>query len=1074
MGAVEEYRERREARKAERKRERIEDYRERRAIRLLERGLMPVEYRADAPDDDGGNNNNNNGGGGEKGGHGNTRLPFGLCMRYGITIEPGWGPGDAWEALKGVGIEAKKAYEKLKRGGDPGTPEPEPPKDPVKSVRVRTRSGTDVEYNKLEGKKLTWTSRGDAPWRLYGDRVGDFEEMGWRAPARRMSESFFTKTDMFRWLKDKGVEEFADPETGEIVNPKEMEIPRAVLVDRKRGYTDISIGMRDGMYTIIGTDYDGKKKKIDDFSSLAAAKGFLEGKGVAESDIKLSPAIKKREKERLSWLSSPKKEYFEVNGKKYGDIHITPGYRSWSIYGEGEDGDKEVKTFETRAEMMKYLKDNGVEVVREGKTVINPQDEVIPEARVTIKGRPFQDAGLEVDRYGDVSFYAVDMDGQKMKPTHKRDWETLGAFKQRIAESYGVTEDQLTIPDESKEKFAEIEKAEEEKEKKRKEFEAKAIQIEPGRKYADIEVVAEGAGYGDDYKIIGYDRDGERRSLTYSGDFYDMEEKMKEWGLDINEFIKNDDIRRKYDEYRKGVQEFESKAVDFAGDKYVDVSVEWDRWDGFTLYGTDSRGRKREIGSAESYEEFEKLVSQYGYSPDSFPFDEESKKRKEKAFKAKEALATGEYHSLEKKDSAYKDIRIEEDPSIGGWKVMGTDVDGNEEEVYQFDTWDEAIQRMGEFGVTDYKVKDKDGTEMSKPKWGMHKVTLMKKPGGGFLVFADSERYGEHAIMYETPFEHEARQWLKDNGVPERTVKTRGMNPNDDVPRTHTCVSLKNFDKHRSDKEEDYGMLKDMDDGTKRETADMLTEMFDKGAYRINRTDHFTEIVLGKFKNLLETGTSRGSSAKEGRRVTGVKTFGHEYDIKPSDAENYGYWGIEDDAESLATSPASGYGAIQFKFKKDRVGDRVTYTFGDTLDSFGGWTGDRPLAGYAGSHPTIEGVSALDGGGSGLSRLEELREHYKKYKRGEISFSTFHKLLSRRCPDGYVECQFHGKLTIDDVESITMSARTFDRTFGSMTPETRQKVMTRIKDAGIMFRVEDGGTMHDAFERFKRLYGGGV
>ena len=86
------------------------------------------------------------------------------------------------------------------------------------------------------------------------------------------------------------------------------------------------------------------------------------------------------------------------------------------------------------------------------------------------------------------------------------------------------------------------------------------------------------------------------------------------------------------------------------------------------------------------------------------------------------------------------------------------------------------------------------------------------------------------------------------------------MNPNDDVPRTHTAKSLENFDTHRMNKAEEWEMLRDMDESTKTETAEMLTEMFDKGAYRMNRRDHFAQIVDHGFKNLLETGTSGGSS----------------------------------------------------------------------------------------------------------------------------------------------------------------------------------------------------------------------
>ena len=54
----------------------------------------------------------------EGGGNGrNTRLPFGLCQREGIEIQPGWGPSDAWAALEKKGYSVGEAYKRLKETG---------------------------------------------------------------------------------------------------------------------------------------------------------------------------------------------------------------------------------------------------------------------------------------------------------------------------------------------------------------------------------------------------------------------------------------------------------------------------------------------------------------------------------------------------------------------------------------------------------------------------------------------------------------------------------------------------------------------------------------------------------------------------------------------------------------------------------------------------------------------------------------------------------------------------------------------------------------------------------------------
>lgn len=55
--------------------------------------------------------------GGKRGGHGNTRIPYGLCQREGIPIQSGWTPKDAWEALEGKGYNVKETYRSLKKTG---------------------------------------------------------------------------------------------------------------------------------------------------------------------------------------------------------------------------------------------------------------------------------------------------------------------------------------------------------------------------------------------------------------------------------------------------------------------------------------------------------------------------------------------------------------------------------------------------------------------------------------------------------------------------------------------------------------------------------------------------------------------------------------------------------------------------------------------------------------------------------------------------------------------------------------------------------------------------------------------
>ena len=52
------------------------------------------------------------------GGHGNTRLPYGLCKREGIEIDPNWTPRDAWAALEKKGYNVSNAYKELEETGE--------------------------------------------------------------------------------------------------------------------------------------------------------------------------------------------------------------------------------------------------------------------------------------------------------------------------------------------------------------------------------------------------------------------------------------------------------------------------------------------------------------------------------------------------------------------------------------------------------------------------------------------------------------------------------------------------------------------------------------------------------------------------------------------------------------------------------------------------------------------------------------------------------------------------------------------------------------------------------------------
>ena len=1069
MGTVQDYRERREKRLAERgifpeEVRRLIEYEIRKAKRLGDRG-----YRAD--DDAEEVNKYQNRRGGSEGGHGNTRLPFGLCMRYGIPIEKGWGPGDAWAALAGKGITAKGAYEKLKKGEDPGAPEtPEIPKEPVKKIHIKI-GDMGADYDKLDSYYDSWASRGEPKWRLTGEVIKDSyvePDEWWKKPSSRISKAFYTKTDMLRWLKEQGVEEFKDPESKELVNPKEMEFPEPVMTLGTRGFSAVTIGLRDGRYTVIGTDFDGTKKKLDDYSSLKDAKEYIRDHGGKDEDIKMSSALKKREKERLAWLTSDKKEYIEQNGKKYGDLTLDEN-RYW-LTGTTEEGEWFSKRFETKTDAMSFLKGQGVESVKIGDEKTNPMEYEIPDTKFTVHGRGFQEGQMLADEFGRVTVQAKDLDGDWKVLGVKGPRETVEEFKQRMEASYGVKEEYLDVPEESKKHFEEIAKEEEKRKKLAEEFEQKAVEVPGHGRYADLSLVETPSGR---YKIIGYNKYGEPRDLTYwDGDIYDMEESAHLMGLDMESLSKSDKVKDAYEKFKKNRAEFEEKAVPIRGEKFLNPELMFDgrRW---YLEGYDERGRKREIDREPTYKAIEDMLSTEGYTTDSFAMSGSAKDEMKRVMKNREAIASGEYYEMGVPDRAFKDAAVEK---IGDyWYITATDIDGDKiDDIGGPGTksLDDVLSKMSGFNVTDYKMI-KDGQEVPKPKYGMHKVMIARKIGGGYVVYADSHKFGKHAVMYESPKEEDARKWLRDNNVEESMVKTRGMNPNDDAVRNPPTKALEGFDTHRMEAIANT-YLDNLSKEDKQDFADMLTELFTRGAYRTARsTDSLAGILENGYLSQIETGTGGHGAylGKAKRKKCSEEILGHG-PMKNHDYEKIGYLAPDDIAEDYDSGDHPWYGGsspMTYTFKKDNMKDRVTYTFGDSLNTWD-W-GRLKSAGYAGEHPTIEGMSALPD-----YYADEALDIYRRYKNQETGRHTFSDMFERMrqlANNNYVELQYTGDVTAKDIEKISFDKKKYiEDAFGKMTQEERARSIKILRDNGIgvEFRERKGSPFKDGWEWLKEKY----
>lgn len=242
------------------------EYRKRRQKRL------DARFHNDEPEAETNNRNNNR----NHGGHGNTKLPYGLCHRYGIEIGKGWSPRDAWDALADKGVTPTAEFSK--RSGN---------------STFKSRFGT--VYSNITAEKAS-----GGKYSLYGDF-----DMGATKGKHSKYHDFICKDEMYAFLKENGVSRFKDPDTGERVNPQKMDLPKTVAKIGETRYKDITIGYRTDKtghpysgrgYAITGQDFRGKRTVLKVFGKVSDAKEYAKKIGCSDNDLRWTDDLKKHVK----------------------------------------------------------------------------------------------------------------------------------------------------------------------------------------------------------------------------------------------------------------------------------------------------------------------------------------------------------------------------------------------------------------------------------------------------------------------------------------------------------------------------------------------------------------------------------------------------------------------------------------------------------------------------------------------------------------------------------------------------------------------------------------------------------
>lgn len=168
------------------------------------------------------------------------------------------------------------------------------------------------------------------------------------------------------------------------------------------------------------------------------------------------------------------------------------------------------------------------------------------------------------------------------------------------------------------------------------------------------------------------------------------------------------------------------------------------------------------------------------------------------------------------------------------------------------------------------------------------------------------------------------------------------------------------------------------------------------------RSEYLDNVIAEGFKNQFQTHTSQGALDFDSRRRATEQLFGSDVRrMRPEHFERYGYLVSRD----VSAYNSSGYGDTTVRFKRDRVIDRLTYTTDDSLYPA---SIQEVIAGKVSTN-SIAGIW-LDG----MSGSELLR----RVQSSEGSIGNVRDWLREVTHGAYLELQYHGALTIDDVESI--------------------------------------------------------
>lgn len=239
-----------------------------------------------------------------------------------------------------------------------------------------------------------------------------------------------------------------------------------------------------------------------------------------------------------------------------------------------------------------------------------------------------------------------------------------------------------------------------------------------------------------------------------------------------------------------------------------------------------------------------------------------------------------------------------------------------------------------------------------------------------------------------------------------------------------------------------------------KQMSDDLTRLWnsDKSALSMRVSPNTIEHILsdGVFKNQIETGTG-AAVALEYRKKVSERLFGEQSgELESADYEKYGYFGSSDFRKDAKNKELAPYGSATVHFKKDSMDGRTTYTCRDSM--FG-----MESAGIIGSNAS--NVAGFADSGAKEQRpgqywsIQQSRKDYLHDTQDPADYGG----------SQYIELQYHGKLSINDVESVCFQTGDFPK----------REVVKGLMDKGIkVFKRTKAGKVDAVDEKFLKKIAG--